>query len=101
MSSWTFLTNHAHVLLCIATEPHATLREIAAEVNITERAAHRIVAELEAEGALTHERDGRRNTYQVNPAFPLRHPLERHRKVSQLLRMLSPRLNLNKKHSSK
>lgn len=101
MSSWTFLTNHAHVMLCIANDPDATLREIAAQVNITERAAHRIVVELEAEGALTHKRDGRRNTYRVNLAFPLRHPLERHCKVSQLLRTLSPRLNLNKKHFSK
>ena len=101
MSVWTFLTNHAHVLLCIANNPHATLREIAAQVNITERAAHRIVVELEAEGALTHERDGRRNTYQVNPAFPLRHPLEQHCKVSQLLRTLSPGLNLKRKHFAK
>lgn len=101
MSSWTFLTNHAHVLLCIASDPHATLREIAAQVGITERATHRIVAELEAEGALTHERDGRRNTYHVNPVFPLRHPLERHCKVSQLLRTFFPRLKLSKKHFSK
>jgi DNA-binding IclR family transcriptional regulator len=101
MSSWTFLTNHAQVLFCIANDPDTTLREIAAQVRITERAAHRIVAELEAEGALTHERDGRRNTYHVNAAFPLRHPLERHCKVGQLLRTLSPRLKLSKKHFSK
>ena len=87
-SYWTFLTNQAHVLLCIAANPHATLREVADLVGITERAAHRIVGELEREGALTRHKDGRRNRYEIPADFPLRHPLERHCTVGQLLRMV-------------
>ena len=64
-STWTFLTNHAHVLLSLASNPDATLREVAEQVGITERAAHRIVGELEHEGALTRSRDGRRNHYEI------------------------------------
>lgn len=86
---WTFLTNHAHILLCVANNPNATLREIADQVGITERAAHRIVAELEAEGALVREREGRCNRYEVDTEFRLRHPLEQHCKVGDLLRTLS------------
>lgn len=86
---WTFLTNYAHVLVCLAGDPDATLREVAERVGITERAAHRIVAELEQEGALTRRRDGRRNHYEIRSDAPLRHPLERHRTVGQLLRVLS------------
>ena len=72
---WTFLTNHAHVLLCIAADPTIRVREVAALVGITERAAQRIVADLEAEGYISHERVGRRNRYEVHPTLPLRHPL--------------------------
>ena len=86
--SWTFLTNHAHVLICLALNPDLTLREVAERVGITERAAHRIVSELEAEGALVRERHGRRNHYQVDEAFPLRHPLECHNSVGLLLDLL-------------
>jgi predicted transcriptional regulator len=89
VAHWTFLTNHAHVLLCIANNPDVTLREIAAQVEITERAAHRIVSELEAGGALVRERDGRRNHYEIRDDFPLRHPLEQHCQVGQLLRLLA------------
>ena len=87
--SWTFLTNHAHVLLCIAADPKIRIREIAALVGITERAAQRIVAELEAEGYITHERVGLRNHYEVHGEQPLRHPLEHHRGISALLRALT------------
>ena len=86
---WTFLTNHAHVLLCIANDPDATLREVAEKVGITERAAHRIVGELEQEGALERSKSGRRNHYEIHPDFPLRHPLERHCSVGQLLEMVA------------
>ena len=85
---WTFLTNHAHVLLCLAASPDLTLREVAAQVGITERAAHRIVTELEAEGALTRERCGRRNHYEISRDFPLRHQLERHNTVGTLLELI-------------
>jgi predicted transcriptional regulator len=87
--SWTFLTNHAHVLLCIAADPTIRIREIAALVGITERAAQRIVGELESEGYITHERVGRRNHYEVHGEQPLRHPLEHHLGISALLRALT------------
>jgi DNA-binding IclR family transcriptional regulator len=84
-ADWTFLTNHAHVLLCIAADPLARLRDLAERVGITERAVQRIVADLEAAGYLEHEREGRRNVYRVRAQMPLRHPVERHRKVAVLL----------------
>lgn len=88
MQSWTFLTNHAHVLLSLAASPNATLREVAEQVGITERATHRIVSELENEGALKRSRAGRRNRYEVRRDFPLRHPLEQHCCVGQLVEMV-------------
>jgi DNA-binding IclR family transcriptional regulator len=90
-SSWTFLTNHAHVLVCIAEDPDVRLRDVAQRVAITERAAQRIVAELEAGGYLSHKRVGRRNQYQVNPALPLRHSLEEHLEIGSLLNVLTER----------
>lgn len=88
---WTFLTNHAHVLLCVAADPDVRLREVAERVGITERATQRIVAELEAAGYLSHERIGRRNRYEVNASLPLRHPLEDHLEIGALLRVLTER----------
>ena len=88
-AGWTFLTNHAHVLLSLASDPDATLREVAERVGITERAAHRIVSELEEEGALKRSREGRRNHYEIRVDFPLRHPLEQHCSVGHLLKMVS------------
>jgi DNA-binding MarR family transcriptional regulator len=88
---WTFLTNHAHVLLCIAENPDVLLREVAVRVGITERAAQRIVAELESEGYVSHVKVGRRNRYDVHPDRPLRHPLEDHLEIGALLRVLTAR----------
>ena len=88
---WTFLTNHAHVLLCIAENPAVRLRDVAELVEITERAAQRIVAELEEAGYLSHERIGRRNRYQVNAELPLRHALENHLEIGTLLGVLAER----------
>ena len=82
---WDFLTNHAHVLVCVARDPGIRLREIAAAVGITERAAHRILTELVDEGYVLRERQGRRNRYQVKTDLPLRHPLAREREVGDLL----------------
>ena len=82
---WTFLTNHAHVLICIATDPASRMRDIAERVGITERAVARILSDLEEAGYIARERDGRRNSYSIRPSLPLRHPLERHRRVSVLL----------------
>ena len=84
-SGWTFLTNHAHVLVCIADEPDARGRDIAARVGITERAAQAIVADLVADGYVTRTREGRRNRYEIHPESPLRHPLEQHHTVGELL----------------
>jgi uncharacterized membrane protein len=86
---WDFLTNHAHVLVCVAHDSGIRLREIAAAVGITERAAHRILSELVVEGYVLRERQGRRNRYQVKPELPLRHPLVQEREVGDLLKVLS------------
>jgi DNA-binding MarR family transcriptional regulator len=85
---WDFLTNHAHVLTCVAHDPGIRLRDIAAAVGITERAAHRILSELVEEGYVLREREGRRNRYQVIADLPLRHPLVEGRKVGDLLKVL-------------
>ena len=83
--SWTFLTNHAHVLLAIARTPDLRLREIADLVGITERTAMQIVVDLEEDGYVHRERRGRRNHYTVDTAMRLRHPLEDHHQISDLL----------------
>ena len=87
-AKWTFLTNHTHVLLCLAGQPELLLREVAAQVGITERGVQKIVAELVAAGLLSRERDGRRNNYQLNTLQPLRHPIEAHCTVDGLIRFV-------------
>ena len=88
---WTFLTNHAQVLVCIANDPGVRLREIGQRVGITERAAHRIVGDLAAAGYITRQRNGRRNQYTINAHLPLHDPIAREQNVGQLPRY-SPRL---------
>ena len=90
-ASWTFLTNHTHVLVCLAASEDITLREVAQQVGITERAVHGIVSALEAEGVLARSRDGQRNRYKINRSYRLRHPLEAHRKIGDLLDLISQR----------
>ncbi len=85
---WTFLTNHAQALLCIAHDPDIRLREIGETVGITERAAHRIVGDLVAGGYLTRKRNGRRNRYTVHSRLRLPDPLARSQKVDDLLEIL-------------
>jgi DNA-binding MarR family transcriptional regulator len=85
---WDFLTNHAHVLLCVAHDSGIRVRDIAAAVGVTERAAHRIVSELVEEGYVLRERDGRRNRYEVVAEQPLRHPLDGQQNVGDLLKLL-------------
>ena len=85
MAEWTFLTNHAHVLLCVWRDPGMRLRDVAQAVGITERAAQRIVADLVEAGYLTRTRDGRRNRYEVHPERPLRHPLEDEHGIGEIL----------------
>ncbi len=86
-SGWTFLTNHAHVLICLASDPAARVRDVAELVGITERAVQRILTDLEAEGYLERGREGRRNHYDVRTRRPLRHPLEEHRTAEDLIRL--------------
>jgi DNA-binding IclR family transcriptional regulator len=88
-SRWTFLTNHGQVLVCIARDPGVRLREIGERVGITERAAHRIVAELAAAGYITRQRDGRRNHYTINTEFLLPDPIARQQNLGELLEILS------------
>ncbi|MDP8944046.1 MAG: MarR family winged helix-turn-helix transcriptional regulator [Actinomycetota bacterium] len=85
MAEWGLLTNHGHVLLCVAREPGIRLRDIAQCAGITERATHRLVCELEEAGYLTRHRLGRRNFYEVHPEVSLRHPLERGHTLGELL----------------
>lgn len=90
-SGWTFLSNHTHVLVALSVQPGATLREVAAVVGITERAVQRIAAELEAAGVLVKEREGRRNHYRIQRDLKLRHPLEAHRSIGELLDLVADR----------
>ncbi len=87
--NWTFLTNHAQVLVCIAGDPGVRLREIGERVGITERAAHRIVVELAAAGYITRQRHGRRNRYTINAHLPVHDPIAREQNVGQLLEILN------------
>jgi len=88
MKSWTFLTNHAHVLLCIAADPEVLLKDVAQAVGITERATQRIVSDLVTEGYLTIAKQGRRNSYRVNAKLHFRHPVERRNQINKLLALL-------------
>lgn len=88
-SSWTFLTNHGHVLVCLAQDPGIRGRDIAARVGITERAAQAIIADLVSAGYVRRTRVGRRNHYEVNPDLPVRHPVEQPHRVGELLAALA------------
>lgn len=88
---WTFLSNHAHVLVCLHRDPRARVREVAESVGITERAVLLILRDLEHEGILERTRVGRRNHYVLNLDAQLRHPLEERRTVGELLRMVEGR----------
>ena len=88
---WTFMTNHAQVLLCLADDPNVRLRDVAAKVGITERAAQSMVADLAHAGYVTRMRVGRRNRYEVHRNVPLRHPLDAELTVGVLLDALLPR----------
>jgi len=89
-SRWSFLSNHTHVLLCVSIDGDLRVRDVAARVGITERAVQRILAELEDAGTIERERVGRRNHYTINPDIHLRHPLEQHHTVGELLELLRP-----------
>lgn len=84
--TWTFLSNHAHVLVCLAADPNTRVRDIAAEVGITERRVNGILADLEDAGIITVYKSGRRNSYEIDRKARLRHPLEAHKTVGDLLK---------------
>jgi predicted ArsR family transcriptional regulator len=88
--SWTFLTNHSHVLICLARDPQLRLRDLAEQVGITERAVQGIVNDLEAAGCLTRHREGRRNRYEIVADRPMRHSVERQHSVGDLLEAMAP-----------
>lgn len=87
-TGWTFLTNHARVLAAIADNHHARIREIAAHCRLTERTVQKIIFDLEHEGYLSHTREGRSNTYRIEPSRVLRHPAEAGLTVASLLSWL-------------
>jgi len=84
-AGWNFLSNFAYVLVCLADKPDARLRDVADRVGITERTALRLITELEAADILERIKEGRRNRYVINAHAPLRHPLESHCTVGELL----------------
>ena len=89
MASWTFLTNHARVLLCVANDPGMRLRDIAASLDITERSAFGILTELVEAGYVVKEKDGRRNRYHIQAHLPLPELASRDRTVGDVLALLS------------
>lgn len=86
-AGWHFLTNHAHVLLCISEDPDITVRELAQNIGITERAVMRIIGELDDAGVIDRTREGRRNHYTIDEDRALRHPVESHCSVGDLIKM--------------
>ena len=88
LGSWTCLTNHAHVLLCLAGDSTMRMRDLALEVGITERAVQGIVSDLEAAGYVERIRTGRRNSYRIDEGLHLRHPIEQHKRIADLIRTI-------------
>ena len=89
MASWTFLTNHAQVLLCVARDPGIRLRDIAAGLDITERSAFGIITDLVEAGYVVKEKDGRRNRYRIQAHLPLPDSVARERTVGEVLALLA------------
>jgi predicted ArsR family transcriptional regulator len=89
VANWSFLTSHARVLMCIAHDPGARLRDIAAGLGISERGAYSIVAELAEAGYVVKQKDGRRNRYQIQAHLPLSEPTSRERTVGEILALLA------------
>ena len=85
---WTFLTNHAHVLILLSQDSSLVLREVAVRIGITERAVQRIIADLELDGFIEREKVGRKNQYRILTKRPLRHPIESHRSIGDLIALI-------------
>lgn len=88
MATWSFLTNHARALICIAHDPGVRLRDIAAALDITERSAYAIVTDLAEAGYVVKEKEGRRNRYQIQGHLPLRESVARERTIGEVLDVL-------------
>jgi MarR family len=88
VESWSFLTNHARVLLCIARDPGVRLRDVAASLGITERSAHAIIADLTAAGYVVKQKHGRRNRYQIQAHLPLPEPASQEPAIGDVLALL-------------
>ena len=88
MAKWSFLTNHARALVCIAHDPGVRLRDIAAALGITERSAYGIVTDLVEAGYIVKDKDGRRNRYQIQGHLPLRESVGRERTIGEVLDVL-------------
>jgi DNA-binding transcriptional ArsR family regulator len=88
VAEWSFLTNHARVLLCVAHDPGVRLRDIAVSLGITERSAHGILTDLTKAGYVVKQRDGRRNRYQIQAHLPLREPASREPAIGEVLALL-------------
>ena len=88
VSRWTFLTNHSHVLILLSQDASLVLREVAVRVGITERAVQRIIADLEQAGFIEREKVGRRNRYRIRTNLALRHPIESHRTIGDLVGLI-------------
>ena len=88
-SRWTFLTNHAHVLILLSQDSSLVLREVATRIGITERAVQRIIADLEQDGFIERQKIGRQNQYRILADRPLRHPIESHRTIGDLIALVS------------
>ena len=85
---WTFLTNHAHVLILLSQDSSLVLREVALRIGITERAVQRIIADLEQDGFIERQKVGRKNQYRILTKLPLRHPIESHRSIGDLIELI-------------
>ena len=88
MAKWSFLTNHARVLVCIAHDPGVRLRDIAVALDITERSAYSIVTDLTQDGYIVKEKEGRRNRYRIQGGLPLRETIGRKRTIGEVLDLL-------------
>ena len=88
MGSWSFLTNHARALLCIAHDPGVRVRDLAAMVGVTERSAHALVTDLVDAGYVVKDKDGRRNRYRIQEHLPLRDPITQERTIGEMLDLL-------------
>ena len=88
MGSWSFLTNHARALLCIAHDPGVRLRDIATALGVTERSAYAIVTDLAKGGYVVKEKDGRRNRYEIQAHLPLGESISRERTIGEVLGLL-------------